>query len=204
MNHLDVFNKAWGSARFTKIELDPVNINEILTEQYSCSPEFSMAKSQLWDMEVRKAYRPDLFIPSVIQPGTAVTWGQQKQGSIETFMRVSKQRLWLDQTQYGTVIENVHIDHQAQVVTFIGETHASSEQHGSFKAHDAQSIFHVQHGVIGSDYSPHNTWKIVHLTSEVDDNLTRRFQSMNHFRRLPEYVEIYLCDVIGLQLSRRF
>lgn len=203
MNHLDKFQEAWGNPNFTKIELDPVDVNRTLREHYTCKPKFNMTMSQLWDMEINKAARPDLYIPSVIKQGSVAAWGRKTVEGIDTFIRVSEQRLWLDAKRYGTVIENVHVDHKAQMVTFIGEYKASSKELGNFSANDGQAIFHVQHGVIGDEDNPLNTWKIVHLTSDFEQKIEKRFQKMNHNKWLPEYIEAYLCNVAGVQMLRR-
>jgi len=201
MNHLDEFNRAWETPQFTKIELNPVNINYVLKSQYKCASQCQMTKSQLWDMEVKKAYRPDLFIPSVVKPGTALAWGRARHEHIETFIRVSEQKLWLDPSKFALVIEHVHIDHRAQLVTFIGESRAKSEKHGYFEIDDAQPLFHVQHGVIGDENAPENTWRIVHLSPDRQNRLKQRFEAMSLNPWLPEYIEVYLRDVIGFELA---
>ncbi|MDM7861143.1 hypothetical protein QTP81_11090 [Alteromonas sp. ASW11-36] len=203
MNHLNAFNRAWECSRFTKIELDPLDINGVLGEHYSCGSRFCMTKSQLWDMEVMKARRPDLFIPSVVQPNSALAWGGEIKGNVETFTRVSLQRLWLDETKYGTVIESVHVDHSSKIVTFIGELQATSAEYGNFKKSKTQPVFHVQHGVQGDEGNPQNTWKIVHLSSKNKENLKERFKKIDDNKWLPEYVEIYLTNIIGLALNRK-
>ena len=200
MNHLDNFNKAWTSSNFITIELDPVDVNKVLKEHYKCMPEFKMTKTQLWDMEVKKASRPDLFIPSVIKSHSALSWEHSQEDNIETFFRVSEQRLWLNAECYGTVIENVHVDNNSKTVTFIGE--AKSNQQVEFNTTKDQPLFHVQHGVIGEETQPLNTWKIIHLTSENEYVLKERFERMNRTKWLPEYVEIYIRDFLGVQLER--
>jgi len=202
MNHIEAFKSAWKNPQFITIELDPVDVNKVLREHYRCTPELHMTKKQLWDMEIKKASRPDLFIPSVIMSNSAVSWGNITNGSIDTFIRVSDQRLWLNTEQYGTVIENVHIDHNTKTVTFIGEPKTKSKQHGDFFTNVGQPIFHVQHGVTGEEEKPLNTWKIVHLTSEDEQELRERFQQMNNAKWLPEYIEIYIRDILGVQLER--
>ncbi|WP_417657181.1 hypothetical protein [Pseudidiomarina aestuarii] len=202
MNHLDEFQNAWDNPEFVKIELAPLDVNQVLARSYRSTPSLSMTKTQLWDMETHKASRPDLFIPSVIKAGSAASWGYSRNGKADLFTRVSKQRLWLDDSFYGTVIESVRVDHTAKVVTFIGEAHANSPEHGEFNATDKQPLFHVQHGVIGDEHNPQNTWKIVHLTSKNRSALERLFEKMNHAQLLPEYIEIYLREVTKINLQR--
>lgn len=201
MNHLDKFNRAWKKPNFITIELDPIDVNKVLRERYKCTPEFKMTKNQLWDMEVTKASRPDLFIPSVIKSNSAFSWKHITKNNIETFFRVSEQRLWLDAERYGAVIENVHLDSDSKVVTFIGELEANSKQ-VNFCATKQQPIFHVQHGVIGDEEQPLNTWRIVLLTAENEQELRARFKQMNESKWLPEYIEIYIRNILGIQLER--
>jgi len=203
MNHLSEFKSSCQSHNFISIELEPIDVNKVLREHYTCASSLTMTKSQLWDMEIQKAARPDLFIPSVIKSGSAVSWGKVSVNNIDTFIRVSEQRLWLDAEQYGTIIENVHVDHIAQVVTFIGESKASSNEYGEFITSNEQAIFHVQHGVIGEEDNPLNTWKIVHLTSENEVEINDRFQKMNDYKWLPEYIEIYIRDILGIDIQRK-
>ena len=203
MNHLSKFKSCCQNDNFISIELEPINVNKVLREHYTCPFPFTMTKSQLWDMEIKKAARPDLFIPFVIKNGSAVSWGKVTVNDIDTFIRVSEQRLWLDAEQYGTIIENVHVNHLAQVVTFIGESKTKSNEYGEFVTSNNQAIFHVQHGVIGEEGNPLNTWKIVHLTSENEQELNVRFQKMNDYKWLPEYIEIYIRDILGIDLQRK-
>ena len=202
MNHIETFKSAWKNPQFTMIELAPVDVNRILRQHYRCTPELQMTKSQIWDMEIKKASRPDLFIPSVIRSNSAVSCGNMEKGNIETFIRVSEQRLWLDASQYGTVIEDVHIDHNTKTVTFIGEPKINSKEHGDFVTTEEQSLFHVQHGVVGEEDQPLNTWKIVHLTSENEQELRERFLQMNNAKWLPEYIEVYIRNILGKRLER--
>ena len=154
MNHLSEFNNSWGSHKFITIELEPLDINKVLQKYYNFTSQFTMTKSQLWDMEIKKASRPDLFIPSVIKSGSAASWGRKTVGNIDTFVRVSKQRLWLKNDVYGIVIENVHVDHKSQLVTFVGESTTLSNEHSTYSTTDKQPLFHVQHGVIGEEPPP--------------------------------------------------
>jgi len=203
MNHLSEFKSCCQNDNFISIELEPINVNKVLREHYTCPFPFTMTKSQLWDMEIKKAARPDLFIPSVIKNGSAVSWGKVAVNDIDTFIRVSEQRLWLDAEQYGTIIENVHVNHLAQVVTFIGESKTNSNEYGEFVTSNNQAIFHVQHGVIGEEDNPLNTWKIVHLTSENEQEINVRFQKMDDDKWLPEYIEVYIRDILGIDLQRK-
>lgn len=202
MNHVQTFNQAYLAPENVAIELQHLDINKVLRERYKCSAQFQMTKTLLWDMEVKKASRPDLFIPTVVKAGTAVSWGNQSVDNIDTFIRVSEQKLWLKPSMRGTVIENVHVDHHLHKVTFIGELTTTSPDYGTFQASTEQDIFHVQHGVIGEENNPLNTWKIVHLSSEVRTGLEQKFKEMNEYQWLPEYIEIYIREVLGISIER--
>ena len=97
VNHEDEFNRAWddnGNARF---ELNPVDINQVLGDYYHMSKPLAFTRAMLWDMEVRKAWRPDLYISSVVKEGSANSWGKHLAADgTESFFRSSQQRLWLN------------------------------------------------------------------------------------------------------------
>lgn len=203
-NHEEIFAAAWMREGHTSIELDPVDINRVLAEEYEAVEGLALTRTQLWDMEVRKAARPDLFIPGVIRAGTARSWGRRElKGGDEVFVRVSEQRTWLQPDHYGTVIEACHLNHSSQQVTFIGLAEAVDDEGVAVTASPGQPLFHVSHGVGGPEEAPLNTWRIVHLTSDEDGALARRFERMAQARGLPEYVERYIEDVLEIPLTRK-
>ena len=61
-NHESVFQNAWADPSNTRFELPPVNINEVLAEHYSTSEPLTFTRTMTWDMEVRKALKPDDYI----------------------------------------------------------------------------------------------------------------------------------------------
>lgn len=96
-------------------------MNRVLREDYENVIALSLTRTQLWDMEVRKAARPDLFITKVIRAGSARSWGRrQVENGDEVFIRVSELRLWLQPKIYDTVIEACYLNHREQRETFIG------------------------------------------------------------------------------------
>ncbi|MDF1659956.1 MAG: hypothetical protein P1U58_20240 [Verrucomicrobiales bacterium] len=199
-----LFIDAWSDSRYTQIELPALDINSTLAAGYTNTPTSPLTRTQLWDMEVRKAARPDLYITKVIRPGTARSWGRRKlDNGDETFIRVSEQRLWLQPDTYGTVIEACYLNHAAQKVTFLGLPEVEDDAGHLIVASSEQPLFHVEHGVSGAEELPLNAWRIVHLTKVDGSKLVQRFNEMAEATGLPEYVERYIENVLGHQLSQK-
>ena len=177
-------------------------MNHALAKEYDGVEGLALTRTQLWEMEVKKAARPDLFIPGVICAGTARSWGRRQLDSgAEVFIRVSEQRLWLQPDSYGTVIEACHLNHSSQQVTFIGLAEVEDDSGQTITASPKQPLFHVVHGVSGTEEVPLNTWRIVHLASDEDGALSKRFKLMEEASGLPEYVERYIQDVLKIPLT---
>ncbi len=66
LNHEGEFQRAWADPNNTRIELPPVDVNRVLAEHYRTSEPLTFTRTMLWDMEVRKAWRPDSYILSVV------------------------------------------------------------------------------------------------------------------------------------------
>lgn len=63
-DHREVFEEAWQDSSNTRIELPPLDVNEVLSSRYHVDESFTVTRDMLWDLEVRKAWRPDrLAIP---------------------------------------------------------------------------------------------------------------------------------------------
>lgn len=200
-NHEEIFAAAWNRDGHTSIELDPLDVNQVLHDEYDGVGGLALTRTQLWEMEVKKAARPDLFIPSVIRAGTARSWGRRElKNGDEVFVRVSEQRLWLQPDSYGTIIEACYLNHSSQQVTFIGLPEVEDDAGRAITASPKQPLFHVVHGVSGSEQAPLNTWRIVHLTSDENGALSERFALMSQTSSLPEYVERYIEDILNLNL----
>ncbi len=85
LNHEGEFERAWADPSNTRPELPPVDVNRVLAEHYRTSEPLTFTRTMLWDMEVRKAWRPDRFIPSVVREGSAalgagVRWPEESRG----------------------------------------------------------------------------------------------------------------------------
>ncbi|MFK7909126.1 MAG: hypothetical protein AB8F34_00845 [Akkermansiaceae bacterium] len=203
-NHEAIFAAAWNCEGNTSIELDPLDVNQILADEYNGFKGSALTRTQLWDMEVKKAARPDIFIPGVIRAGTARSWGRRElESGDEVFTRVSEQRLWLQPDSFGTVIEACYLNHSSQQVTFIGLPEVEDDEGRTIIASPEQPLFHVVHGVSGTEVAPLNTWRILHLASDERGELARRFELMSQAPGLPEYVERYIEDVLKIPLTRK-
>ncbi|MFF1412209.1 hypothetical protein ACFVX6_20980 [Streptomyces sp. NPDC058289] len=199
------FEQAWADERYTRAVLPAVDVNRILEERYLATEPVALDRAGIWDMEVRKAGNPGAFIPYVIKEGSASAWVPGRTGAElgAEFVRQSQQRLWLEPDAYGVVLEETYLNHDRQVVTFLGRETFPDVQGAPLRADDRQPLFHVQHGVAGTDEQPLNTWRIVLLTDQPDDRLVEVFDRMAGDPWLPEFVELYVQDVLGIALTRR-
>lgn len=204
LNHEEVFQRAWADTRNTQFELPPVDVNLVLAEHYRTSEPITFTRTMLWDMEVRKAWRPDIYIPSVVLEGSAHAWRQHSgTDGNESFLRSSQQRLWLAPDEYGVVLEPVCTNTTQQKVTFIGVPELIDQDSNQLRAGNGQPLFHVEHSVSGEESQPLNRWRIVHLTDKPDQKLIERFTLMANDKWLPEFIEIYFRKVLNIELTRR-
>lgn len=199
------FEGAWADERHTRVVLPALDVNRVLGERYVTDRPSALDRAALWDMEVRKAGNPGAFIPHVVEEGSASAWVPGRAGAElgAEFVRQSLQRLWLDADEYGLVLEETYLNHDRQVVTFLGRESFPDAQGSPLRADDRQPLFHVQHGVAGTDERPLNTWRIVLLTDAPDDRMVKVFDRMAGDPWLPEFVELYVRDVLGIGLTRR-
>ncbi len=203
LNHEGEFERAWADPSNTRFELPSVDVNRVLAEHYRTSEPLTFTRTMLWDMEVRKAWRPDRYIPSVVQKGTAGTWSSQSAaGGAESFLRSSQQHLWLKPTEYRLVLEQVYLDPSQQKVTFIGAAELSDGDGNFLRAGTRQPLFHVEHSVGGDESRPLNKWRIVHLTDRPEHRLVELFTRMANDLWLPEFIEIYIRSELNIELTR--
>jgi hypothetical protein len=203
LDHEGEFQRAWADPSNTRFELPPVDVNRVLDERYRTSKPLTFTRTMLWDMEVRKAWRPDLYISSVVLEGSAQTWGRHSAADeTESFVRSSQQRLWLEPAEYGLVLEPVCLNASQQKVTFIGAAELSDGDGNILCAGTRQSLFHVEHSVGGDESRPLNSWRIVHLTDRSRDRLVERFTSMANDVWLPEFIEFYIRTNLNIKLKR--
>jgi hypothetical protein len=204
LNHEGEFQRAWADPSNTRFELPPVDVNRVLAEHYCTSEKLTFTRNMLWDMEVRKAWRPDHYIPSVVREGSAHTWGRRPAAdATESFVRTSQQRLWLEPALYGLVLEQVYLNPTQQKVAFIGAAEIPDLDRNLLRADARQPLFHVEHSVGGDESRPLNRWRIVHLTDRPDHRLVERFTLMANDVWLPEFIEIYIRSDLNIELTRR-
>lgn len=67
------YNQAWNATRSTRFELAPVDVNTVLKKRYRVSPERTLTRAMIWDMETKKAWDPLSYIPYVVSQ--ARSWG---------------------------------------------------------------------------------------------------------------------------------
>ncbi len=160
LNHEGEFERAWTDPSNTGFELPPVDVNRVLAEHYRTSEPLTSIRTMLWDMEVRKAWRPDRYIPSVVREGSAHTWGRRSAADgAESFMRSSQQRLWLEPAEYGLVLEKVYLNPRQQKVTFIGAAELPDRDSNILRAGTRQPLsthtvlLHLGMVIVGLPYS---------------------------------------------------
>lgn len=198
LEHERAFHEAWNDPAATRYELTPLDVNKVLADRYILGTPLVFTRAMLWDLEVRKARHPDVFIPYVVAAGSAAAWGDG-----DVFVRRSTQRLWLAPETSGPVLEQTKLDNDNQVVTFIGAAELPGPDGELLRATTQQPIFHVEHSVGGTENQPLNLWRIVHRTTAPDARLVETFARIDADPWLPEHVEIYIRDVLGITLGRR-
>lgn len=205
-NHDKIFAAAFTNPDNLAIKQPDINVNNIIRDHYTVIPQnFALTKSQLWEMESRKAAAPDKYIPTVVKAARAEKFPSTHDKHYEYFTRIADQRCWKDPSKYVMVIEHVKMDNEKQVVTFIGAEEYVPPDGRHIVAGKDQPIFHVEHGVVGDDENqPLNSWRIVHLTKGQDDpEMREAFASASKTKFLPEYVEIYIREDLGVSLVRK-
>jgi hypothetical protein len=202
-DHEELLGSAWQAAGTTAIELPPVDVNQVLHDRYHVDDDFVFTRTMLWDMEVRKASRPDVYIPTVVRPGSAEKFPGTTNGQFEDFTRASDQRLWLKQSTYGMVIEHVRLDHDGHRAFFIGVEKFVTPDGRTLRASVGQPIFHVEHSVAGAEDRPLNLWRIAHLTEHEDPEMKAYFEEMGRDPYLRVFIEVYLREDLGLDMKRK-
>jgi hypothetical protein len=202
LDHEAVFEQAWAAPGATRADLPAVRVNEVLRERYLVTPPIEYTGTLLWDMEVRKAKAPDVFIPTVVVPG-AERFPSVWHGRVEEFTRVSEQRLWADPSRTARIIEHVRLDHENRRAFILGDARWEAPDGRVFTAGTGQPIFHVEHSVGGAEADPLNLWRIVNLTEGPDPVLAAAFDELANDRYLRVFVEVHLREVLGRDLVRR-
>jgi hypothetical protein len=201
LDHEKTFAAAWADPRYTRTERPPVDVNAVLAKHYRLSRPLTFTRTQLWDMEVRKAFRPDIYISAVVEEGSAGTWNVRDLGNgHQSFYRRSKQRQRLV-PGYDLVLEQVRVNPDNGKVTFIGATELPGEDGVMLHAGTRQPIFHVEHVATGTETQPLNEWRMVHLTEAPNQQLIDQFKKSESVY-LPQFVEVYIRDVLNIEFTR--
>jgi hypothetical protein len=193
------YRVAWQNPAHTRFELPPVNVNKVLRERYAMRPPAKLTRTAIWDMERKKAWEPRTYIPYVVSQGGS--WGRERLPDGERFSRASMQKGWIAQGE-GRVLEDVYLSDERQAIVFLGRERMPDASGHVLAASDFQPIFHVEHGVGGSEDEPLNLWSIVLLTPDEDRRYHRPFEEMLAAGWLPGFIEIYIAKDMGVQLSR--
>ena len=194
------YNEAWSAPSSTRFELPPVDVNKVLKERYRVSPERTLTRAMIWDMETRKAWDPLTYIPYVVSQ--ARSWGRTTlRDGTTRFCRSSSQRGWIT-SQEGRVLEDVFVSDPRQTIYFLGRPQMVEETGNTLVASLFQPLFHVRHAVGGSEQAPLNLWSIVLLTDAPDPRYCEPFEQMVRAGLLPGFLEIYIERDLKLKLSR--
>lgn len=193
------YRSAWKDTSHTRFELPPVNVNKILRDHYRMSPERTLTRTMIWDMEKKKAWDPRTYIPYVVSEGRS--WGRRALPDGERFCRSSLQRGWVV-PERGRVLEDVYVNEKQQAIFFLGCQRMTEDGGNELEASEFQPIFHVEHAVGGIEEEPLNLWSIVLLTTQNDARYHEPFNEMVRSGTLPGFIEIYIERDLGVKLAR--
>lgn len=202
MDHKEVFEAAFADPSNTAITIPPANVNKVIQHSYKIDQPFTYTRTQLWEMETNKAHHPDKYLRHLLRPGSLKVLNLDRQGSIETFVRVTDQRLWKDPSRFTTVIEQVYLNHDTQRAFFIGIDQVMTIDGDVITRGKEQPNFHVEHSAAGTETEPLNIWRIVHLDKDADGEIQRVFRNMAGSPYLREFNEVYIREDLGKQLIR--
>ncbi|KAF2098896.1 hypothetical protein NA57DRAFT_56534 [Rhizodiscina lignyota] len=203
LDHEKILEEAFSNSKNTAVEFPPADVNDIILRKYNVDKPFTYTRTQLWDMELRKASRPDIFLGPLVKPGSLEVFPSTRRGNLEDFTRITQQRRWKDPSRFTTVIEHVRIDHDAHRIFFIGDKEFVAPDGRKFTAGPDQALFHVEHSTTGPEEKPLNLWRIVNLTGGRDEELLKVLDGMSKDPYLPPFNEVYIREVMGLKLERK-
>ncbi len=193
------FEKCWQNPAYTQIELHDVDVNQALLH-YTTNKPVRFTREILWDMEKKKAWNPGKYIAYVVREGSARSWGKESCSAPEgeLFVRTSEQKKWLNPDVYEKVYEEVYVNNEEQLITFLG---VKTLPGCSEELTPKQPLFHVQHAVSGEEDNPLNKWRIVFLTEEKNERLLKHFENFNNPHILPGFIEIYIEKDLGVMIE---
>ena len=194
------YREAWTKAAHTRFAFPPVDVNKVVRERYRARPQRRVTRANLWEMETKKAWDAMSYLPYVAKQ--AHSWGRHTLADgAERWCRASMQRGWIAPNDYGQVLEDIFVSHAKQTIYFFGRTRMTEPNGKELVAGTFQPLFHVMHGVGGSDDDPHNLWSIVLLTDKPDPRYLAPFEARMD-EGLPGFVEIYIQKDLGVELTK--
>ncbi len=194
------YRQAWTNPAHTRFEFPPVDVNKAVRERYRARPQRRLTRANLWDMETKKAWDAMSYLPYVANE--AHSWGRHTlSDGAERWCRASMQRGWIKPDEYGQVLEDIFVSHAKQTIYFFGRARMSEPDGKELSASTFQPLFHVMHGVGGTDDDPHNLWSIVLATDKADPRYLAPFQARLD-EGLPGFVEIYIRKDLGVELTK--
>jgi hypothetical protein len=206
-DHEREFERAWADSRYTRTEPGPIDVNEKIQQFFRTSKPLTFTRTMMWDNEVRKGWRPDIYIASAIRPGSVRSWGgTHSADGLETFARVSMQRQWLMPEEYGCVVERVRAYHKKQKIVFIGTSELRDDSGTLVRADTKQPLFYIEHWVEGTENQPVAKWRTVHLTEQPNPLIP---ETMKQFLKswptpgFPEFIPIYITRDLNIGLEPR-
>jgi hypothetical protein len=195
------YEQAWNNPAHTRFELPAVNVNKVLRDRYEMDPHRRLTRTMIWDMETKKAWDPLSFIPYVVSEGGS--WGRHSldDGS-SRFCRASMQKGWI-RPDSGRILEDVYVSDAEQAIFFLGRERMIAADGSELRASESQPVFHVFHGVGGTEDEPLNLWSIVLLTQHNEPRYEEPFKQMVQAGLLPGFIEIYIERNLGVTLKRK-
>ncbi|KAF4969936.1 hypothetical protein FSARC_2922 [Fusarium sarcochroum] len=203
MSYSETFEAAFADPKNTAITTPDSDVNATIERYYNVDKPFTYTKTQLWDMEVKKAHYPDKYIRHVVRQGSLKTFDHSKKGPYEYFIRITDQRLWKNLDEYATIIERVCLDHDNRKAIFLGIPEVTLPDGTELTSGEKQPVFNVEHAVVGTEESPVNTWRVVHLTEGRDESLVAAFEPFQHNVYLRLFNEVYIREDLGRELVRK-
>jgi hypothetical protein len=108
----------------------------------------------------------------------------------------------MDHARARARARDVFVSEARQTIYFLGRPRMVKENGEVLTASPFQPLFHVRHGVGGSEAAPLNLWSIVLLTNPPDPRYCKPFEQMVRTGLLPCFIEIYIERDRRLALSR--
>jgi hypothetical protein len=196
------FESAWENPRNTRFELPAPDVNKVVREYYAVGKPVHLTGSMVWDMELKKSWNPAKYIPYVVSRDHA--WGRDSyDDGTEHFVREIDAKAWIIEGMTGLVFEDVFISHKERKIIFLGREELKYVTGETIRTNGYQPLFHVEHGVSGTENAPLNTWRIVILTENNDPRFHQPFEEMVKAGGLPEFLELYITRDLDVPLSRK-